>query len=136
MNGMKPLIKVTAAIICHEDRILCARKAPGRSLAGLWEFPGGKIETGETPEACLARELSEELLMDARIGSLFAVNQHEYEDKIVELAAYWVVDFDGTPALTDHDQIQWLTAAELTDLTWAPADIPFVDKLQQFKSPS
>lgn len=126
---MKPKLRVTAALLFVDGKLLCARRAPGRSQAGLWEFPGGKIEPGETDEACLKRELHEELKITANIGEKFAVNEHEYDDKIVELRAYWVEMYTGRLEPSDHDKIRWLTVDQLDTLTWAPADIPFVEQL-------
>jgi len=125
----KPIIEVAAAIVVRVGLIMAARKAIGKPHAGEWEFPGGKREIDESYQQCLHRELQEELGVSARIGSEFGVNKHEYVDKIVELHAYWA-EFEGTPKLTDHDQIRWLKPEMLMSLTWAKADIPFVEQLQ------
>lgn len=126
---MKPQFIVTAAIIINEDRVFCARRAAGKSQAGLWEFPGGKVENGETDEVCLARELHEELGICAEVGRHFMTNVHEYDDKIVELRAYFVNSFEGEIQPNDHDQLKWLPISQLMSLTWAPADIPFINAL-------
>jgi 8-oxo-dGTP diphosphatase len=127
----KPLLKVTAAIIVKNDLVFAARKAPGKSLAGYWEFPGGKIEGNETAEACLIRELKEELDIRCEVSAYFATNTHEYDDKIVELQAYIVTWVSGDIRLTDHDDFQWLPVEQLKSLSWAPADVPIVDKLMR-----
>jgi 8-oxo-dGTP diphosphatase len=126
---MKPHLIVTAAIIQKNGQVLCARRAPGKSQAGLWEFPGGKVEDFETDEACLARELKEELGLTVTVGEKFATNVHEYDDKIVELRAYWVKSYSGEITLVDHDASKWLPIGQLTTLTWAPADVPFIEAL-------
>lgn len=126
---MKPYLRVTAAIIVQDDAILCARRAPGKSQAGFWEFPGGKVETGETDEMCLVRELHEELGIDTRVKTHFQTNMHEYDDKIVELVAYWVEWISGDLVPVDHDAIKWLPVSQLNTLQWAPADVPFIEAL-------
>ncbi len=123
-------IAVTAAIIERDGLVFCARRSPGRHLSGYWEFPGGKIETGETPEQSLIRELKEELNLTCRILGYFATNHHHYTDKTIELTAFNVAIMGGDLRLTDHDSYRWLAIDELQSLTWAPADIPFVTLLQ------
>jgi 8-oxo-dGTP diphosphatase len=124
------LIPVTAAIIEKEGRILAARRAQDMHLAGFWEFPGGKLEEGESPEECLARELHEELGVVVRVEAFFAESVYDYGDKIVRLLAYRVSHVSGEFRLVDHDKLVWLSADELHTLLWAPADIPLVKKLQ------
>ena len=125
----KKLLQVTAGIIKKKELILCTRRASNRHLAGYWEFPGGKIEPGESAEVCLVRELKEELNIDVQVGDLFATNVYEYDQHIVELHAYWVTTFSGNLILKDHDTFLWLPLSALNTLKWAPADVAFIDKL-------
>lgn len=125
------MITVTAAIIRKNGRILAARKKEGTHLAGFWEFPGGKVEENESPEHCLARELREELGIDAKIGSFFAQSCYDYGIKSIQLLAFLADCNDDTLTLCDHDRVQWLEPGELGSLKWAPADQPIVEKLMQ-----
>ena len=127
------IVPVVAGIVVSGNRVLCARKAAGTSMAGYWEFPGGKIEPGETPELALRRELTEELRIIADVGGFFADNRYPIGDRTLHLMAYWVTRYTGEFTLTDHDALHWSTLADLTDLTWAPADIAIVDKLKEVR---
>ena len=117
------VIEVTAAIIRRGERVLVARRAEGKHLAGYWEFPGGKVEKGESPEACLARELEEEFGIAVEVGNFVAENVHDYGDKIVRLLAYEVVHISGEFRLNDHDAIDWHPATQLQSIQLAPADV-------------
>lgn len=119
-------IRVVGAVFVDGDRVLACRKAPGKSLAGLWEFPGGKIEPGESPEEALARELSEELSLTAVVGDKVATTVHTYDFATIELTTFLCTIQSGELVLTDHDATRWVTAAEAQTLDWAPADIPAV----------
>jgi 8-oxo-dGTP diphosphatase len=121
-----PVITVTAAIIVKDSHILAARRRAGMHLAGLWEFPGGKLEPGETPEQCLARELTEEFGIETHIGRYLGESVHDDGEKIVRLLAYRVTHVSGDFALTDHDALKWLARDALYSVQWAPADIPLV----------
>ena len=117
------VIDVTAAILRRGESVLVARRAAGRQLAGYWEFPGGKVENGESPEACLQRELEEEFGIAVEVGEFVAENVHDYGDKVVRLLAYEVVHIAGEFRLTDHDAIDWLPATQLHSIQLAPADV-------------
>ncbi|WP_290225060.1 (deoxy)nucleoside triphosphate pyrophosphohydrolase [Corynebacterium confusum] len=121
---MSVVIRVVGAVFRAEDKILACRKAPGKSLAGYWEFPGGKIEAGESPEEALAREIREELSVTAEVGSQVTTTTHDYDFATIELTTFWCTISAGTPQLSDHDEARWVTAAEVTELPWAPADVP------------
>lgn len=125
------LLKVTAAIIAKGEFVLAARKKQGLHLAGYWEFPGGKIEVGESPEECLARELLEEFGVRCEIGMFLGESIYDYGNKIIHLLGYYASHREGCFRLTDHDMIRWLLPSELTSLAWAPADIPLVDRVQE-----
>lgn len=127
------MIKVTAAILEKNGRILAARRKTGKHMAGFWEFPGGKIEKDETPRQCLQRELKEELGIDCSIGDYFDQSTHAYDDKTVQLLCYFVSQVAGEIVFRDHDKIVWLRPSELESVKWAPADIPLVLKLIEFK---
>jgi len=123
------MIEVTAALIRRADKILIARR-PGRDeLAGLWEFPGGKLEEGESPEECLAREILEELAITISVGEFFADSIYEYPGKVVHLMAFWADWTEGEIKACAHDAVVWSSAAELREYTFAPADRPIVTKL-------
>ena len=91
---MKIHIDVTAAVIIADNQVLAARRKAGSHLAGFWEFPGGKIEAGETPEVCLQRELKEELGITSKIGRFLGESLYDYDVKIVRLMAYKVEQFE------------------------------------------
>lgn len=109
--------------------ILLARRAVGGHLAGHWEFPGGKIEAGESPEECLARELREEFQVEATVGRFVASSRHAYADREIDLLAYEVELAPGPIVLNDHDEIRWVPAAEVLRYDLAPADVPIAQVL-------
>ena len=127
------MLDVTAAIIQREGLILAARRKPGCHLAGFWEFPGGKIEQGETAAECLYRELKEELGIDSKVESFFGESCYDYGSKQVRLLCFFVNYVSGSIILNDHDEIKWLAIDQLFELNWAPADIPIVKKLVKLK---
>jgi mutator protein MutT len=124
---MPKTINVVAAIIVKQNTILAARRRPGLHLAGYWEFPGGKVESNESPEAALIRELKEEFNIESTVQYFVGQNTHQYGDKTIKLSAYRVKHISGNFELEDHDEIRWLKPDELYDLNWAPADIPLID---------
>lgn len=123
------MIEVTAALIRSGNRILIARRPSQDELAGLWEFPGGKLEANESPEECLAREILEELAITISVGEFFADTIYEYPGKVVHLMAYWADWIEGELNSRVHDGVTWSSAAELSEYTFAPADRPIVEKL-------
>ena len=125
------IIRVTAAIIESGDKILIAqRKSEDDIFGGLWEFPGGKIENGETPEECMARELMEELEIKVEVGTLITSNKHRYPNGIFELLAYRVQHICGNFVLNDHDEIKWITIDEINDFEFPPANTPIINYLK------
>lgn len=127
---MKKRINVVGAVIKHEGRILCAQRGPTGSLPGMWEFPGGKIEPGETPREALEREISEELRCLVTVGDRVTTTDHEYDFGIVSLTTFYCDLISGAPALTEHKEVRWLPPSELGSLTWAPADVPAVQLIR------
>jgi len=124
------MIDVAAAVIENrEGRILIARRKPEISLGGYWEFPGGKIEEGETAEACAVRELREEMDVHIETGGAFAESVYDYGDKVVRLIAVRAVMAGGRMRLHDHDDIRWVSVGEMEDYLFAPADEEIVDLL-------
>ncbi|ULG73696.1 (deoxy)nucleoside triphosphate pyrophosphohydrolase [Macrococcus brunensis] len=126
---MKKYIKVVGAVIIKDHKILCAQRSETMSLPLLWEFPGGKIEEGETPEAALVRELKEEMNCDIKVLNKVETTIYEYDFAIIELSTFYSELINGEVHLTEHKQIKWLPANDLESLEWAPADIPAVQKI-------
>lgn len=122
--------QVTAAIIEKDGKILIAQRKAGDALAGKWEFPGGKIDPGETPEACLRRELMEEFGVDAEIGAFVCSSRFEYKHLPIELLVYRARHLSGEFELRDHAAIAWVTPAELLNYDLSSADIPVVAVLR------
>ncbi|HUF62136.1 MAG TPA: (deoxy)nucleoside triphosphate pyrophosphohydrolase [Verrucomicrobiales bacterium] len=122
---------VTAAVIVTDGRVLLTRRAAG-GLAGLWEFPGGKVEPGESEEECLHREIREELGLTIRVERFLGENLHRYPAVTVRLRAWLcscLAPDAGEIRLADHDAFAWATAVDLPDFDLAPADIPLLDLL-------
>lgn len=127
------MIIVTAAILLQSDKILITRRAKGRHLAGYWEFPGGKLEYGETEEECLVREIKEELDICIKVNAFFMENTHSYSNNSIRLKAYLCNYISGAIVLKDHDKMLWINRMELDKYTFSPADIPFVEKLKTWE---
>ena len=123
------VVVVAAAILVENGRVLLARRPPGDRLAGRWELPGGKLEPGESPEDCLARELAEERGIEASVGSLFAKSTYRYPHATIQLIAFWVDTWSGEPVLRAHDSYVWSDPRDLGELLLAPADIPILARL-------
>lgn len=109
--------------------MLCARRGPGRALAGLWEFPGGKVEAGEGEAEALAREIREELGATIEVGAFVAEVDHDYGGFKLRLRAYRARMSGGEPSPSEHDELRWLPADRLRELDWAGADLPVVAAL-------
>jgi len=125
-------IKVTAAIIEKEGRILIARRRRGDGpLGGKWEFPGGKVEPGETCERCLERELFEELGIRARVGAFLCASRHDYGYLAVDLRAYRIDAFRGEIVLNAHDEVRWVERSDLADYEFPEADVPILEELRR-----
>jgi mutator protein MutT len=123
------MIEVTAGVIQRSGLFLIARRAPGRSLEGYWEFPGGKVEAGETYEACLTRELKEELDLDVKVEEYIGESVFGEGDKQIRLIAYAARTEQEKITSQDHDQLKWISIYEFGNYNFAPADIPIIEAL-------
>lgn len=124
-------IVVAGAIIWRKDMILLARRMPESHLGGLWEFPGGKKEFGETLENCLRREVREELGVDISEPLPFHALHYQYPEKVVELNFYTCSIIQGIPRALECAEIAWVYKHELNSYAFPPADIPVVHKILQ-----
>lgn len=116
-------IRVAAAVICNEGKYLLGKRPVHKSQGGFWEFPGGKIEQGETAQEALARELIEELdVRNAKVGSFVGASKHDYGGFVVHIEAYWVTCDLATLKNLEHDEIGWFTLKDFDQITLAPAD--------------
>ena len=128
---MKRHVAVVGAVIVRDDKVLCAQRGPSGALAGKWEFPGGKVEAGETPRDALAREIREELGCGVVVGAEVATTTHEYDFAVVTLTTFYCELSAGEPAQSEHASILWLEPASAAKLDWAPADVPAVRRIQR-----
>jgi len=126
---VKKRVRVVAGVLMRDGLFLIARRKEGKSLAGYWEFPGGKLEANESPEQALIRELKEEFSIEISVGDYIGCAEHDYEHISIELLAYKAFIDDGQFKLTDHDAIEWVTAAQARAYDLAPADIPILEQL-------
>jgi len=125
---------VAAAVILQNGKVFLGRRAPGENCAGGWEFPGGKIEPGETPEECLKRELQEEFGVCALIKDFIAESVCEYASGSIRLLAYGAELVAGEIKLTVHDQYAWVELDDILAYDLLPADIPIALELQKIRS--
>ena len=130
MSKIKKLVHVVGAVIENEkNEILCALRGPGMTLPNYWEFPGGKIEEGESKEEALKREIQEELGCTIKVFDAVEDTTYEYDKFIVRLETFMSKVISGTPVISEHAEIKWVSREELPSLNWAPADIPAIEKL-------
>ena len=128
------MIDVVAAVIVKDNKFLITRRAPKLKLEGMWEFPGGKVEEGEslyTAEEALKRELVEELKIETEIGNYIETSIYEYPNVTVKLMAYFATVISGEIKLSVHDEAKWISISEVENFKFAPADIPFIEKLKE-----
>jgi 8-oxo-dGTP diphosphatase len=127
-----PIVTVVAvALLDADNRILLAQRPPGKSMAGLWEFPGGKVHEGETPEAALIRELDEELGIDVRTSCLAPLTfaSHTYEKFHLLMPLYVCRTWRGRPTPREGQSLAWVAPQKLRDYPMPPADIPLIPML-------
>ncbi len=134
LNGSKMLLVVACALIDQDGRVLIAQRPEGRSMAGLWEFPGGKVEPGEAPEGALIRELREELGIDTSETCLapFTFASHEYDDFHLLMPLYLCRRWSGHVVGQEGQTLKWVKPNLLKDYPMPPADVPLVAMLRDF----
>jgi 8-oxo-dGTP diphosphatase len=127
---MQPkVIDVAAGIVLQDGKVLVARRRESDHLGGLWEFPGGKIEAGETPEEALRRELVEELGVEVRVGPLWGILSHRYPERSVRLHFLFAWIERGEPRAAAAEELRWAAPPELAELPFPGADRPLVTAL-------
>jgi len=131
---VKLLLVVAAALVDGDGRVLICQRPEGKHLAGLWEFPGGKLEPGETPEACLIRELNEELGITVNAACLapFVFSSHGYDDLHLLMPLYLCRRWEGFVERREHQALAWVEPMKLGDYPMPPADAPLVAYLRDF----
>ena len=124
------ILKVTAALLMKQGKVFIAKKSPLDKRANQWEFPGGKIDPGETPEDCLVRELREEFQIEIKIDSFFAENLYTHSNGRILVMAYLCSWISGKINPTEHVEYQWVFPAELDKYDFVTSDLPIADKLR------
>jgi 8-oxo-dGTP diphosphatase len=132
MTGAKLVLVAACALIDPDGRVLIAQRPPEKSMAGLWEFPGGKVEAGERPEETVIRELKEELGIDVKEACLapFTFASHTYPDFQLLMPLYVCRRWEGTVAPLEHKAVKWVFPRELSSYPMPPADLPLIPMLR------
>lgn len=127
-------VKVAAAIIIHGDKIFATQRGYGEFKDG-WEFPGGKIEEGETPQQALVREIREELDTEIEVGDLFDTVEYDYPTFHLSMECFFCTVKSGNLVLKEHEAARWLTKDNLDGVEWLPADKGLIEKLKLYNTP-
>ena len=127
----KPYTEVVAALIWDENKFLICQRPSHKGNALLWEFVGGKVEKGETKEEALVRECREELAITVSVGDVFFETEHEYPDIYVHLTLFDATIAEGVPEKLEHNDIRWITASEIDDFAFCPADVGILKKIKE-----
>ena len=123
-------IRVVAAVIRCEDKIFATARGYGE-FKGQWEFPGGKIEPGETPQQALVREIKEELETDIKVGELIGTIEYDYHAFHLSMDCFWCEVIEGKLVLKEAEDAKWLSKDELDSVQWLPADITLIERLKR-----
>ncbi len=131
---MRLVLVAAVALIDRDGRILIAQRPPGKAMAGLWEFPGGKVEAGETPEAALIRELHEELGVGTWASCLAPLTfaSHAYEDFHLLMPLFACRKWEGVPQPREHKALKWVAVRDLRSYPMPPADLPLIPILRDW----
>ena len=124
-------VRVSCAVLMQGNRVLAVRRGPNMKMAGKWEFPGGKLEQGESAEVSLLREMQEELQLEIAILQPLHPVVHAYSDIEIELIPFLVKQIGGTLQLSEHDAFQWSSVEQLMEFDWAAADLPIVKQVME-----
>ena len=130
MNNKK-VVKVVAAIIRDNNKIFATQRGYGEFKGG-WEFPGGKVEAGETPKQALVREIKEELDIEIVVGGLIDTIEYDYPNFHLSMDCFWAEIVSGDLILKEHEAAKWLMKDEMDEVEWLPADIMLVEKIKQY----
>ncbi len=125
------MTEVVAALIWRKGKFMICRRPPGKARGLLWEFPGGKVEPGETKEQALARECREELAVTVSVGRIFLDVVHEYPDITVHLTLFDSVISEGEPRLLEHSALAWIDPSETDRYDFCPADTEILEKIRR-----
>ena len=123
-------VRVVAAVIRKDDKIFATQRGYGEFKDG-WEFPGGKIEEGETPEQALTREIKEELNTEIQVGKLIDTIEYDYPKFHLSMDCFWCEIMQGGLELKEHEAARWLSKEELYSVDWLPADVGVVEKIKK-----
>ena len=129
------ITEVVAALIWDNDKFMICQRPAHKARGLLWEFVGGKVEAGESKEAALIRECQEELAVTLTVGDVFMEVVHEYPDITVRLTLFNAVIADGVPQKLEHNDIRWITPAEIPQYNFCPADVEILKKIQEHTLP-
>lgn len=123
-------VNVVAAIIRDGNKIFATQRGYGEFKDG-WEFPGGKVEEGETPQEALKREIEEELETEIEVGDYLTTIEHDYPKFHLSMKCYWARIIEGKPVLLEHEAARWLSRDELDSVAWLPADVTIIELVKQ-----
>ncbi len=122
-------IRVVAAVIKKENKIFCTQRGYG-DFKGYWEFPGGKIEDGETPQEALVREIKEELDVDISVGKMIKTIEYDYPEFHLSMDCFWCELVSGEIELKEHEDAKWLDKNNIDSVDWLPADLDLINSLK------